>query len=67
MKNQELKQQAIEAKGLSITDAAKILSINRTTLYRYISQEKIQTFKFNGWNRIKHQEIQNFLKNKTSN
>ena len=55
--NQDLKQQAIEAKGLSITESAKILSIDRTTLYRYISQGKIQTFKFNGWNRIKHKEI----------
>ena len=63
MKNYDLKQQAIEAKGLSITDAAKILSIDRTTLYRYIAQEKIKTFKFNGANRIKHEEIQNFLKN----
>lgn len=67
MKNYDLKQQAIEAKGLSITDSAKILSIDRTTLYRYIAQKKIESFKFNGWNRIKHQEIQNFLKNQTSN
>ena len=66
MKNYVLKQQAIEAKGLSITDAAKILSIDRTTLYRYIAQKKIEAFKFNGWNRIKHEEIQNFLKNQTS-
>ena len=65
--NHDLKQQAIEAKGLSITESAKILSIDRTTLYRYISQGKIQTFKFHGWNRIKHNEIQNFLKNQTSN
>lgn len=60
MKN--LQELAIESKGVSISEAAIIIGISRTKMYKLLRQEKIKTFMFGDSPRIKHKEIETFLK-----
>ena len=60
MKN--LQELAIESKGVTISEAAKIIGISRTKMYKLLCQKKIETFTFAGSPRIKHKEIETFLK-----
>lgn len=59
MKN--LKELAIEAKGVTVSEAANIIGISRSKMYKILGQKKIETFQFGGMPRIKHKEIERFL------
>lgn len=60
MKN--LQKLAIESKGMSISEAAIIIGISRSKMYKLLREKKIKTFMFGDSPRIKHKEIENFLK-----
>ena len=60
MKN--LQELAIESRGVTISEAAKIIGISRTKMYKLLGQKKIETFVYAGSPRIKHKEIETFLK-----
>ena len=50
--------------GYNLTEAAKLLKIDRSTLYRYIDKKLIKTFNFGLSKRIKHEELNRFLNQK---
>ena len=48
--------------AFSISDAAKKLSIGRTTIYKMIDKGEIETFKIHGMRRISLDEIKRVMK-----